>query len=62
MSNDRNMRRGAYQRSDCQFLGVWVPQEWVAAIDLVVRQEDTDRSKFVRRALQERIQQLKPTS
>lgn len=43
--------RGAVKREDHVFIGVWIPEAWVPRIDSIVRKEDTDRSKFFRRAL-----------
>jgi len=54
----RKMKRGAHTRSECVFLGAWIPVELMDEIDLFVRQEDLDRSKMIRRALEEK---LRPT-
>lgn len=53
----KRQKRGAYSRSDCVFVGVWVPEGWVEAIDNAVRTQDSDRSKFLRSALADKIQQ-----
>ncbi|MEI6565312.1 MAG: hypothetical protein WCR20_01440 [Verrucomicrobiota bacterium] len=39
------------QKKDYAFVGVWIPTELLQIIDSVVESEDTDRSKFIRRAL-----------
>lgn len=49
------MKRGAYRREDCVFIGVWLPSNLVAAIDRVVVQKDSDRSKLIRSAIQDKI-------
>lgn len=43
--------RGAIEKSGCTFLAAWVPNDIIAEIDATVRAEDTDRSKFIRKAL-----------
>lgn len=48
-------KRGAYRREECSFIGVWVPASWLHHIDTAVRASDIDRSKFLRRALSEKI-------
>jgi metal-responsive CopG/Arc/MetJ family transcriptional regulator len=49
------MQRGAIRRASAVFIGGWVPQAMAAAIDRAVQQQDLDRSKFLRRALEEKI-------
>lgn len=51
----KKMQRGALRRSDAIFVGGWVPKEMVEALDLAVQEQDLDRSKFLRRALEEKI-------
>jgi metal-responsive CopG/Arc/MetJ family transcriptional regulator len=48
-------KRGAYRREDCVFVGVWIPAELMEIIDDFVIREDLDRSKILRRALEEKI-------
>ena len=43
--------RGAVKRDDYVFVGAWVPESWMPRIDAAIRAQDTDRSKFLRRAL-----------
>ena len=43
--------RGAVKRDEHVFVGAWVPESWMPRIDAVIRAQDTDRSKFLRRAL-----------
>ena len=49
------MKRGAHRRADCVFLGAWIPAELMAEIDALVRSEDLDRSKLIRRALEAKL-------
>jgi hypothetical protein len=53
--SDRKIKRGALSRKDAIFVGGWVPKPMAEAIDRAVRQLDSDRSKFLRRALEEKI-------
>jgi len=39
-----------------RFIGVWVPVETVTVIEQAVAVDDTDVSKWVRRALEEKAQ------
>jgi len=38
------------------FIGAWVPSELLSRIDLWVESQDLDRSKLLRRALEEKLQ------
>lgn len=52
----RKIKRGAIRKEDqTTFLGAYCPDQLVALVDLAVLQEDTDRSKFIRNALREKI-------
>jgi len=42
-------------REDCVFIGAWVPSTVITAIDQAVKRLDSDRSKFLRKALEEKI-------
>lgn len=53
--NVRKVHRGAIRREDCIFIGVWVPTPVVEAVDRAVRIMDLDRSKFFRRALEDKV-------
>lgn len=55
MSHRRKIRRGAIRREDCTFIGVWVPTQVVVAVDHAVQIHDLDRSKFLRRAIEEKV-------
>lgn len=49
------MKRGAILKDESKMLTVWVPQELFPLIDEGVRREDSDRSKFVRNAIREKL-------
>lgn len=51
--HEKKFSRGAYPRSQCVLIGVWVPREWLPKLDAIIREEDLDRSKLVRRALRQ---------
>ncbi len=55
MSEQRRMKRGALRRENAIFIGVWVPKEMAEAIDVAVNYLDIDRSKFLRRALTDKV-------
>jgi metal-responsive CopG/Arc/MetJ family transcriptional regulator len=55
----RRQKRGAYSKEDCVFIGAWIPTELMDIVDEFVVTEDTDRSKLLRRALEEKIQNPK---
>jgi metal-responsive CopG/Arc/MetJ family transcriptional regulator len=50
MSNRRQKRSS--------LIGVWMPDPMKLAIDRAVASEDSDRSKFIRKAVKERIRSL----
>ncbi len=47
----RRQTRGAVQKAGATFVAAWIPDEIVAALDLAVQRQDTDRSKLIRKAL-----------
>jgi hypothetical protein len=51
----RTAKRGAHRKADCIFIGAWIPIHLMDRIDLFVQQEDLDRSKMLRRALEEKL-------
>ena len=55
MNKRRTLKRGAVNRSNAVFVGVWVPTNIVNSIDVAVQTLDLDRSKFLRLALAEKI-------
>ena len=54
MTKERSAKRGAYRRAECQFIGAWIPVDLMSLVDNFVRTEDLDRSKLLRRALEEK--------
>lgn len=52
MKDTRTRRpRGAVTHATSAVVSVWLPKEMLAQIDSVVAAQDTDRSKFLRRAI-----------
>jgi metal-responsive CopG/Arc/MetJ family transcriptional regulator len=49
------MKRGAVTKQESQLVALWVPKQLLDAMDLAIRSEDSDRSKFIRRALRRHI-------
>lgn len=54
-TNSKRMKRGAYGRHQCVFVGVWLPSKWIKLIDEIVAKDDLDRSKVLRKALQRQL-------
>lgn len=52
------MRRGAVQNKKAQLLGAWLPDAMIEQLDRAVVEYDTDRSKFVRAAIREKLIKL----
>lgn len=44
------------RRPSMAFIGAWIPLEMSVAVDAAARALDLDRSKFLRRALKEKIE------
>ncbi len=51
--------RGAHKKADCSPVTIWVPKDWAALLERAVSQGDTDRSKFVRTAIREKLLAMK---
>lgn len=49
------MRQSKKHRKDKVLVAVWVPETLLIAVDTVVGREDSDRSKFIRNAIRQRI-------
>ena len=60
MVNRKPHKRGAYTRENCLFIGAWIPAELMEVVDDFVRKEDLDRSKLLRRALEEKLRSTPP--
>jgi metal-responsive CopG/Arc/MetJ family transcriptional regulator len=52
------MRRGAVRKDQSRLMTVWIPVGLLPFLDAAVKAEDTDRSKFVRRAIREKLMEL----
>ncbi len=52
------MRRGKLTKREAKLIPVWMPEDMVVAIDVAILQEDSDRSKFVRNAVRDRMKRL----
>ena len=50
------MKRGAVTKKESEFIGLWVPKPLVVLIERGVQKQDSDRSKFVRAAIREKVQ------
>ena len=55
MIRARKVLRRTVRREDAIFVGAWVPKIIVEAVDQAAGEMDSDRSKFLRRALEEMI-------
>ncbi len=51
------MKRGI-KKTECVLINVWVPKVLVPTIDEAVVMEDSDRSKFIRNAVREKIRKV----
>lgn len=49
------MKRSNKQNRRQELVGAWVPKDLVERIDAVVEIEDTDRSKWFRKAIREKL-------
>jgi len=52
------MNRGSITKGEAKMLTVWVPKELFPLIDQGVAVEDSDRSKFVRNAIREKLARI----
>ena len=52
------MKRGSIKKRDSELVALWIPKRVVEAIDLAIIREDSDRSKFIRRAVRTRIESM----
>jgi metal-responsive CopG/Arc/MetJ family transcriptional regulator len=55
VSTKKTNKRGAYTRAECVFIGAWFPAIIAQAIDQLVKSNDSDRSKILRRAVAEKL-------
>lgn len=49
------MKRGLIRKPDARLLTVWVPNQLLPLLDRGVDKTDSDRSKFVRTAIREKL-------
>jgi metal-responsive CopG/Arc/MetJ family transcriptional regulator len=49
------MKRGSGKKPKGRLLAVWVPGTLMPPLDAGARKEDSDRSKFVRNAIREKL-------
>jgi metal-responsive CopG/Arc/MetJ family transcriptional regulator len=49
------MKRGSGKKPKGRLLAVWVPGKLMPHLDQGARREDSDRSKFVRNAIREKL-------
>jgi len=49
------MKRGSGQKPKGRLLAVWVPGKLLPSLDQGARLEDSDRSKFIRNAIREKL-------
>ena len=52
------MKRGANKKEDCKQIPLWVPNQMMPLIDEAVVLEDSDRSKFIRNAIREKLTRI----
>ena len=52
------MKRGSVTKKQSELVALWIPRPLLKAIDEAVESEDTDRSKFIRRALRKKVSSL----
>jgi len=49
------MKRGLITKSSATMVNLLVPEDWLPRIEQAVRMLDTDRSKFIRTAIREKL-------
>ena len=49
------MKRGSGKKSKGRLLAVWVPKKLLPSLDRGARRDDSDRSKFIRNAIREKL-------
>ena len=49
------MKRGSLKKKDSRQIALWVPDAMVPLIDQAAVLEDSDRSKFIRNAIREKL-------
>ena len=49
------MKRGSGKKPKGKLLSVWVPEKLMPGLDQGAKKEDSDRSKFIRNAIREKL-------
>lgn len=49
------MKRGAVKKAESKLINVWVPLPLLPILDQAVHEADSDRSKYIRTAIREKI-------
>jgi hypothetical protein len=49
------MKRGAVRKNNSKLVTVWFPEDSIPVMDAAVLSLDTDRAKFIRQAVREKI-------
>lgn len=49
------MKRGAVKIRKAELVALWIPKNLASAMDVGVLRTDSDRSKFIRNALREKL-------
>lgn len=52
------MKRGTIRRDSAIPVTLWVPKTWIPKLTDAVRTQDTDKSKFVRAAIKEKLARI----
>ncbi len=52
------MKRGSIKKTNSKLINVWFPDEVLPLIDVAVRVADSDRSKFIRNAVREKMDRM----
>jgi metal-responsive CopG/Arc/MetJ family transcriptional regulator len=51
----RPAKQGTLRKDDSTFIGAWIPVDLMERIDAFVADQDLDRSKMLRRAIEEKL-------
>ena len=57
-NDDKHTHRGGLKKADSYPMTIPMPITWVTVIDSAVKAADTDRSKFFRAAIREKLERL----
>ena len=49
------MKRGALTKETSKLINIWVPDALLPEIDRAIVREDTDRAKYIRKAIREKL-------